>query len=62
MKAPRSATVGISTPDPEAYNNIMAAIATNSIDQVKAVAGSYQAAANAAAEAAAQAAEAVPAP
>ena len=55
MKAPRSATVGISTPDPEAYNNIMAAIATNSIDQVKAVAGSYQAAANAAAEAAAQA-------
>ena len=64
MKAPRSATVGISTPDPEAYNNIMAAIATNSIDQVKAVAGSYQAAANAAAEAAAQAqpAEAAPAP
>ena len=61
MKAPRSATVGISTPDPEAYNNIMAAIATNSIDQVKAVAGSYQAAANAAAEAAAQPAEA-PAP
>ena len=66
MKAPRSATVGISTPDPEAYNNIMAAIATNSIDQVKAVAGSYQAAANAAAEAAAQAqaqpAEEAPAP
>ncbi|MDE5597615.1 MAG: VanW family protein [Lachnospiraceae bacterium] len=63
-KAPRSATVGISTPDPDAYNNIMAAIATNSIDQVKAVAGSYQAAANAAAEAAAQAqpAEAAPAP
>ncbi len=60
-KAPRSATVGISTPDPEAYNNIMAAIATNSIDQVKAVAGGYQAAANAAAEAAAQA-EAAPAP
>ncbi len=55
MKAPRSATVGISTPDPEAYNNIMAAIATNSIDQVKAVAGSYQAAANAAAEAAEEA-------
>ena len=64
MKAPRSATVGISTPDPEAYNNIMAAIATNSIDQVKAVAGSYQAAANAAAEAAAQTqpAEEAPAP
>lgn len=63
-KAPRSATVGISTPDPEAYNNIMAAIATNSIDQVKAVAGNYQAAANAAAEAAAQAqaVEAAPAP
>ncbi|MCM1387693.1 MAG: VanW family protein [Bacillus sp. (in: Bacteria)] len=56
-KSPRSATVGIATPDPEAYNNIMAAIATNSIDQVKAVAGAYQAAADAAAaaEAAAQA-------
>ncbi len=62
-KAPRSATVGIATPDPEAYNNIMAAIETNSIDQVKAVAGSYQAAANAAAEAAAQAQQAeAPAP
>ncbi len=55
-KSPRSATVGISTPDPEAYNNIMAAIATNSIDQVKAVAGAYKAAADAAAaEAQAQA-------
>lgn len=63
-KTPRSATVGIATPDPEAYNNIMAAIATNSIDQVKAVAGSYQAAADAAAaQAAAEAAaQAEPAP
>lgn len=57
-KSPRSATVGIATPDPEAYNNIMAAIATNSIDQVKAVAGAYQAAADAAAAQAQAAAEA----
>ena len=56
MKAPRSATVGVSTADPGAYNAIMAAIATNSIDEVKAVAGAYKAAADAAAaQAAAQA-------
>lgn len=58
-KSPRSATVGVATADPEAYNTIMAAIATNSIDQVKAVAGSYKAAADAAAaQAAADAAAA----
>jgi len=32
---PRSATVGVSTADPNAYNEIMAAIGTNSIDHVK---------------------------
>ena len=59
MKAPRSATVGIATEDEGAYNAIMAAVATNSVDQVKAVAGAYKAAADAAAAeaAAAQAAE-----
>lgn len=65
MKAPRSATVGIATEDEGAYNAIMAAIATNSIDEVKAVAGAYKAAADAAAAeaAAAQAAaEAAAAP
>lgn len=56
MKAPRSATVGVATEDPNAYNTIMAAVATNSVDQVKAVAGSFRAAAEAAAaQAAAQA-------
>lgn len=59
MKAPRSATVGIATADPGAYEAIMAAVATNSIDQVKAVAGAYKAAADAAAaQAAADAAAA----
>ena len=58
MKAPRSATVGVATEDPSAYNAIMAAIATNSVDQVKAVAGSYRAAAEAAAAQAAAQAEA----
>lgn len=48
MKAPRSATVGVATEDPGAYNAIMEAIATNSVDQVKAVAGAYRAAAQAA--------------
>lgn len=65
MKAPRSATVGTATEDEGAYNAIMAAIATNSIDEVKAVAGAYKAAADAAAAeaAAAQAAaEAAAAP
>ena len=62
MKAPRSATVGVATADEGARNAIMAAIATNSIDEVKAVAGAYKAAADAAAaqaaaDAAAQAAQ-----
>lgn len=58
-KAPRSATVGVATADPAAYEAIMAAVATNSVDQVKAVAGAYQAAADAAAaQAAAEAAAA----
>lgn len=55
MKAPRSATVGIATEDEGAYNAIMAAVATNSVDQVKAVAGAYKAAAEAAAAEAAAA-------
>ncbi len=55
MKVPRSATVGVATADEGARNAIMAAIATNSVDQVKAVAGSYQAAAEAAAAQAAAA-------
>lgn len=68
MKAPRSATVGIATEDEGAYNAIMAAVATNSIDEVKAVAGAYKAAADAAAadaaaaQAAADAAAQAPAP
>ena len=57
-KSPRNATVGTATADPEAYNAIMAAIATNNIDQVKAVAGAYQAQADAAAAQAAAAAAA----
>ena len=64
MKAPRSATVGVASPDEGARNAIMAAVATNSIDEVKAVAGAYKAAADAAAaQAAADAAaqEALPA-
>lgn len=36
--SPRSAVVGIATSDPNAYNEIMAAISTNSIDHVKNVA------------------------
>ncbi len=67
MKAPRSATVGVATADEGAYNAIMAAVATNSIDEVKAVAGAYKAAADAAAaqaaaDAAAAEAAAQPAP
>lgn len=61
MKVPRSATVGVATADEGARNAIMAAIATNSIDQVKAVAGSYKAAADAAAAQAAADAAAQPA-
>ena len=48
MKAPRSATVGVATADEGARNAIMAAIATNNIDEVKAVAGAYRAASDAA--------------
>ncbi len=62
MKAPRSATVGVATEDPGAYNAIMAAVASGSVDQVKAVAGAYRGgdpgAIQAAAEAAQQAAAA----
>lgn len=43
--APRSATVGVATADPNAYNEIMAAISTNSIDHVKDVAAALAAAA-----------------
>ena len=43
--APRSATVGVATADPNAYNEIMAAIATGSIDHVKGVAAALKAAA-----------------
>ena len=61
MKAPRSATVGVATADPGAYNAIMAAVETGSIDAVKEVAGAYRAAAEAAAaQAAAQQQEAPP--
>lgn len=42
---PRSATVGIATEDPNAYNEIMAAISTNNIDHVKNVAAALAAAA-----------------
>ena len=42
MKAPRSATVGVATEDPGAYNAIMAAVASGSVDQVKAVSGAYR--------------------
>ena len=55
MKVPRSATVGVATADEGARNAIMAAIATNSIDEVKNVAGAYKAAADAAAAQAAAA-------
>ena len=59
MKTPRSATVGVASPDEGARNAILAAVATNSKDEVKAVAGAYKAAADAAAaQAAADAAAA----
>ena len=41
--SPRSATVGTATADPNAYNEIMAAIGTGSIDHVKNVIGSLTA-------------------
>lgn len=40
---PRTATVGIATSNPEAYNQLQAAIATGVIDHVKAVAGALAA-------------------
>lgn len=49
--APRTATVGVATGDPNAYNEIMAAIATNNIDHVKNVAAALAAAAAPPAEA-----------
>ncbi len=42
---PRTATVGIATDDPNAYNEIMAAVATNNIDHVKNVVAALAAAA-----------------
>lgn len=48
--APRSATVGVATADPNAYNEIMAAISTNNIDHVKNVAAALAAAAASPAE------------
>lgn len=43
--APRTATVGVATADPNVYNEIMAAVATNNIDHVKNVAAALAAAA-----------------
>lgn len=42
---PRSATVGVATEDPNAHNEIMAAVATNNIDHIKNVAAALAAAA-----------------
>lgn len=44
---PRTATVGVATADPNVYNEIMAAVATNNIDHVKNVAAALAAAATA---------------
>ncbi len=60
MKAPRSATVGVATEDPGAYNAIMAAVASGSVDQVKAVSSAYRGGDPAAIQAAAQAAQQQP--
>ena len=57
---PRTATVGIATADPNAYNEIMAAIATNNIDHVKNVVAALAAAAAPPAEGAAPPAEVAP--
>ena len=59
--APRSATVGVATADPNAYNEIMAAIATGSIDHVKDVAAALKAAAAPAEAAAGEGATQAPA-
>lgn len=53
--SPRSATVGVATEDPNVYNEIMAAVATNNIDHVKGVAASLTAPVGAPAEAPAEA-------
>ena len=58
MKVPRSATVGVASPDEGARNAIMAAVATNSVDEVRNVAAAYKAASDAAAAQAAAAAAA----
>lgn len=60
--APRTATVGVATGDPNAYNEIMAAIATNNIDHVKNVAAALAAAAAPPAEAPAAPPSEAPAP
>lgn len=59
---PRSATVGVSTNDVNAYNEMMAAIATNSIDHVKNVAAAFAAAQAAQAAAAPPVQQPAPAP
>lgn len=59
--SPRQATVGVATSDENAYNEIMAAVATGSIDQVKSVAAALQAAAPAAEMAAQEAPAETPA-
>ena len=46
---PRSATVGTATSDPQAYEEIMAAISTANIDHVKNVAAAIKSRAEAAA-------------
>ena len=52
--SPRTATVGVSTPDPAVYNAMQAAIATGSIDHVKSIVAAYNAAQQQAAAAATQ--------
>ena len=47
---PRYATVGVATADPNAYNQIMEAVATNNIDHVKGVAAALAATASPPAE------------
>ena len=54
---PRTVTVGVATNNVEAYNQIQAAIATGSIDQVKAVADAWAAQIAAAQQATSQAAQ-----
>lgn len=58
---PRSAVVGVSTPNPDAYNVLMEAVATNDINHVKNTVAILVAQANAAAEQAAAEQQAAPA-